>query len=81
MHITPVNGQANAHPAPEAVAKRPVASAPQQAAPAQDTVILSQAGKDLAAAVSGKTVAEEAKESASVEANEEQGKAKAQTKS
>jgi hypothetical protein len=40
----------------------------------KDTVILSQEAKDMAAQASGKTVQEEARESAAVKAQEEQTK-------
>ena len=40
--------------------------------PKKDTAELSQKGKDLAAQMSGKTMQEEAKESSSIEVQEEQ---------
>jgi hypothetical protein len=66
---------------PQKEAPKPVTRAPEVAkpvlmapAPKKDTAALSEKAKDMAALLHGKTAAEEAKESAVVEAREEQGK-------
>jgi hypothetical protein len=62
--------------APKPTVKAPEVAkpVPQAPAPKKDAAIISEQAKDLAAQMSGKTAAEEAKESPVVEAREEQGK-------
>jgi hypothetical protein len=66
---------------PQKEAPKPVTHAPEVAKPVpmapalkKDTAALSEQAKDMAALLHGKTAAEEAKESAGVEAREEQGR-------
>jgi len=74
MQVKPV-GQPNIATPPVHRASKPAVSpVKQQVAPKQDTVFLTQKGKDLAASMSGKLLQEEAQESPVVEANEEQAK-------
>ena len=73
MGIAPVQEVSVAEVA-TAAPKHEKTSVQPQAEQRKDTAIISEKGKDMAAKLSGKTFAEEAKESPAVEAREEQAK-------
>ena len=76
MQINPIQQNSGIADVAKAAPKHAEASVQPHVAPKKDTAYISQAAKDLAAQLSGKTAQEEATESPVVEAREEQGKSK-----
>jgi hypothetical protein len=73
VQITSVGQQTQAPQAVQSAAQKPAAAQP--SAPAQDTVVLSDRAKDLAAKMAGKAQAEEMKESQAAKTREQQSQA------
>ncbi len=72
MQVKPVDQSNSAARAVHSASKPAVSPAKQQVAQKEDTVFLTQKGKDLAASMSGKLLQQEAKEPPTVQANEAQ---------